>query len=86
METHSGILDSIWVNTITPLVISFIVESTSERILCVLSDSEVANKLLFLPNRDYTVEVIGKSISNDQFIVDQITIRNPDRNTKKLGL
>ncbi|EPH89639.1 hypothetical protein D922_03423 [Enterococcus faecalis 06-MB-DW-09] len=86
METYIGILKSIWVIDITPLVITFAVETIDEEVICVFYNSEIAHKILFLPNEIYTAQVSGETNSNGQFVVTKFQIRNLDRNVEKLGL
>ena len=86
METQIGLLDSIWVNIIDPLVIFFVVVSNYGDINCIFSNSEKADKILFLQNRVYTVEVTGETSPRNQFIVTKFKIINPDHITQKLGI
>lgn len=86
MEAHTGLLYSIWISTLDPLVIHFVVETPSKEIQCSFSDGNIADKILFLPNKCYIVEITGERGSNSLFTVSTIKIKNPDRTTMKLGL
>lgn len=86
MNRHNGLLDSIGVNQITPLLISFTVATADGTVNCIFSDSKIADKILFLPNKTYNVIVMGVSDSKNQFAVTEIKILNPDSTIRKLGL
>lgn len=85
MRNYIGILDKICVIKTAPLLVSFTLVTIFEPLSCIVSDIELAYKLMFLNDRKYTGYVVGYWNLHDQFIVKTMVITNPDDHLKKLG-
>lgn len=86
MELFVGRLDKIRVINPEPMLVRFTVTIPNLNVNCVTANSEIANKLLMLPDNRYDCKVTGRFNIRNQLVLRQIEIINPDHTIKELGI
>ncbi|WP_409023219.1 hypothetical protein ACJXDE_13355 (plasmid) [Enterococcus faecium] len=86
MEQYIGLLDKIRVIKTQPLLVRFTLRTSHEPINCVVSNIEIADKLLILEEGKYTISVTGHFNKRNQLVIESMQIRNPDYFTRSMGI
>lgn len=86
MKKLVGLLEKIRVIKESPLMVRFTLTTIHRSYNCLVIKPELTTIFLMLQEGRYTIAVEGHFNNRKQFVVETVTIRNPDKITRELGI
>ena len=86
MIVKVGLLENIRVVKEVPMMARFTLTTIRRSYNCIVVKPELTTILLMLQEGKYTISVEGHFNKKKQLVVTNVTVRNPDKAAKELGL
>ncbi|MBL1223744.1 hypothetical protein [Enterococcus sp. BWR-S5] len=78
MENYTGILNNVRIIQYSPIIVRFVLETTPSPIHCIVTDHDLANEILSLPNGRCSISAHGLINKQKKLIMTSFSIIDSD--------